>query len=71
MDQIDQADKHSETLKSAQIEHIRNSKPKGLSPTGFCHYCDENLPDKQALFCDADCAEDYAWFSKLKSQKIL
>lgn len=31
-----------------------------ISPTGKCHYCDAGLELPGQLFCDGDCAKDWA-----------
>lgn len=70
MDQIDQAEQSIELVKSSKINEIRKQTMTKLPYTGFCHYCDEPVKEG-ALFCDANCAEDYDWYQKLKKQKLL
>ncbi len=70
MDDIDKASKTEAFLLRNSIEASRKRKEHTPTYTGFCHYCDEPLPNNQ-IFCDSDCRNDYEWHKKLKSQKIL
>lgn len=70
MDEVDKASKTEAFLLQNSIEASRKNRELPPNYTGFCHYCDEQLP-KGLLFCDKDCAADYEWHKNLKKQKIL
>lgn len=68
MDVIDKASETEGFLLAKGIESSRKSAIR-LKPTGFCRYCHEAI-EKDMIFCDEECAEDYDWFNHLKKQKI-
>ncbi|QEP44420.1 DUF2116 family Zn-ribbon domain-containing protein [Ectothiorhodospiraceae bacterium BW-2] len=53
-------------LQVAMLNHRYRANRLRLTPKSSCYFCDESLPHPQALFCDADCREDY---EKLQRQK--
>lgn len=55
MDTLDYVEEQQSFLHQLRIDSAR--KHKRLPATGSCYYCREPL-DK-ALFCDADCRDDY------------
>ena len=46
---------------------LSNRMPVGIQAKGACHYCDATLKGA-ALFCDADCSEDWHLEQKLLQQ---
>ncbi len=58
MDEADRAADESESLLAEQIR-LAGIKPPTVKPSGYCRFCMEVVaPD--ALYCDADCAQDDA-----------
>ena len=58
----DEADEASKTehraLQAALASQAAAAAANKLHPKGTCYYCDETVP-AHALFCDADCRNDY------------
>lgn len=57
-DEADQADEFIQRMlanpRNPYEGHAR------IKPIGVCHYCFEALPNKEQLFCDSDCAQDWS-----------
>ena len=56
-DPVDIAQDHMER----EAPHIlaASKKPAGPVANGRCHFCDEDLADPDARFCDKDCLDGY------------
>lgn len=66
-DNADLAQEYEEVaLIVARINHNYSALQR-LPRTGFCHYCKEPI-EKEKLFCDADCRDDYEWEQKGKGR---
>lgn len=71
-DEIDQANEQAERWLQQSLAN-RTVGPK-LAPRGTCHYCDTVFEKTEAdfdkkLFCDKDCADDYAEEQRLKNRR--
>ena len=58
----DQAERHEQLFREIAL---RNLKPEGPPPCGFCHNCNEPL-DEGLRFCDGDCREDWEYREQRK-----
>lgn len=60
MDDVDRAAIKTETEIDDAIAHARHAlTTRSLQPVGACHWCNESISG-QRLFCDGECADDYA-----------
>lgn len=57
-DLIDRASAYCDQLLQDQIELAKTTEDKFLGK-GKCHNCDSILEDRNGVFCDSDCANDY------------
>jgi hypothetical protein len=57
-DEADIAQATEELFLKSALQGVR-SGPQ-LRARGSCYNCDERLPNHAQLFCDGDCANDYA-----------
>lgn len=58
-DDADIAQHHSEQIEEFRRKQIKaNAERRELNPNGFCHECDEEVPEDR-LFCDIDCRDTY------------
>lgn len=71
-DEIDQANEQAERWLNEALAN-RTVGPK-LLPRGSCHYCEtvfekEEKDSDKKLFCDKDCADDYAKEARIKARR--
>lgn len=55
---MDEADRASQEVEYYRAEALRKLRPAGPVANGYCHYCDEPVPDDMR-WCGIDCRE--AW----------
>ncbi|WP_319557937.1 hypothetical protein [Thiomicrorhabdus sp.] len=58
MDILDQAEHQESVQREMAIKHARQAKGPCLTPSGWCHYCGEEVPMPK-LFCNGTCATKY------------
>ena len=56
-DQFDMAQDADALFREASIKN--RPRTEKLDPAGVCHNCYETVDYPTALFCDADCRDDY------------
>ena len=54
----DDADRADQNVEYYRAEALRKRLPDGPAANGYCHYCDEELPDGMR-WCDSECRD--AW----------
>lgn len=54
----DDADRADQEVERNLKEALRLRRPAGPAANGYCHYCDEPVPDGMR-WCDTDCRD--AW----------
>ena len=64
-DIVDAASRQEMFSLDTAITNARNSTATKLLKIGVCHYCLEKV-DKDKLFCDIECSNDYELLKKRK-----
>lgn len=54
----DDADRADREVECALNEALRKRLPEGPAANGYCHYCDEDLPDGMR-WCDSECRDGW------------
>jgi predicted nucleic acid-binding Zn ribbon protein len=56
----DEADRANDQAQQMLDIQLRQRKPVGPQPHGYCHYCGaEWVEVSERIFCDKECAADY------------
>lgn len=64
---MDQLDRAEEEIEAELAEALRQRKPGGPPPTGFCHYCGEPL-EPGWRWCGHGCEDEWEFVMKRQQQ---